>query len=268
MTRPERLGNLARLTEIHPTAIVHPKAELGSGVSVGPYSVIQEDAVVGDRTQVASHVCIEPGTRIGSDCQICPMAVLGGAPQDLKYGGGTSRLVVGDRNTIREYVTINRATEEDGETRIGSDNLIMAYVHIAHNCVLGDGVVLANGVQLGGHVEIEDLAGVGGLTPVHQFVRIGKLAFVGGISRVSKDVPPYFLAAGSPLRVVGINVVGLRRRGVSADTRLVLKRAHRFLYRSGINVRQALVSIQEELEPLPEIRHLVEFIENSSRGIS
>jgi UDP-N-acetylglucosamine acyltransferase len=268
MSPTEGWGNLARLNDIHPTAIVHPRADIGAGVSIGPYSVIYEDVAIGDRTQVASHVCIEAGTQIGRDCQICPMTIIGGASQDLKYTGGPSQVVIGDRNTIREYVTINRATETDGETRIGDDCLIMAYVHVAHNCVLGNGVVLANGVQLAGHVEIEDAAGVGGLTPIHQFARIGKLAFVGGMSRVAKDVPPYFLASGNPLRIVGTNVVGLRRRGLTSETRLELRRAHRLLYRSDINVRQAVERIRDELKPLPEIVHLVEFIEGSRRGIS
>ncbi len=268
MTPPDRLGNLARLTDIHPTAIVHPKAELGAAVSIGPYSVIYEDVVIGDRTQVASHVCIESGTQIGCDCQISPMAVLGGAPQDLKYSGVPSSLIIGDRTTIREYVTINRATEEDDETRVGNDNLVMAYVHIGHNCALGDGVVLANGVQLAGHIEVGDWAGIGGMTPVHQFVRIGKLAFVGGMSRVAKDVPPYFLVAGSPLRVAGTNVVGLRRRGIPSETRLELKRAHRLLYRSGLNVGQAVERIRADLRACPEIACLIDFIETSRRGIS
>jgi len=268
MGRVEGMGDLAGLTHIHPTAIVHPKAELGLGVSVGPYSVIHEDVIIGDRTQLASHVCIEHGTQIGADCEICPMAVLGGAPQDLKYEGGESGVVIGDRNTIREYVTINRATEPGGLTQIGDDNLIMAYVHVAHNCTLGSGIVLANGVQLGGHVTVEDCAGIGGLTPVHQFARIGTMAFVGGGSRVSKDVPPYMLAAGSPLKVVGINVVGLRRRGVSAETRAELKRAYRLLYRSGLHVRGALEAIEGELSRVPEIEHLVEFVSRSRRGIA
>ncbi|MCK4547935.1 MAG: acyl-ACP--UDP-N-acetylglucosamine O-acyltransferase [Candidatus Eisenbacteria sp.] len=268
MTPPEGLGSVARLTSIHPTAIVHPKAELGSGISIGPYSVIHEDVAIGDGTQVSSHVCIEAGTQIGSDCQIYPMAVLGGVPQDLKYDGAPSRVVIGDRNTIREYVTVNRATEADGETVIGNDCLLMAYVHLAHNCVLGNGIVLANGVQLGGHVEVEDCAAVGGLTPVHQFVRIGRMAFVGGLSRVAKDVPPYFLAAGNPLKVAGINAVGLRRRGIPSEVRLELKRVYRLLYRSGFNVRQAVEAVRKELEPFPEVRHLAEFVENSGRGIS
>lgn len=262
------MANLAGLTDIHPTAVVHRKAELGSGVRIGPYSVIYEDVVIGDRTLVASHVCIESGTRIGSDCEICPMAVLGGAPQDLKYEGSPSGVAIGDRNTIREYVTINRATEPGGVTRIGDDNLIMAYVHVGHNCSLGNGIVLANGVQLAGHVTMEDGAGVGGMTPVHQFVRVGRLAFIGGLSRVSKDVPPYFLAAGSPLRVVDINVVGLRRSSVPPETRLELKRAYRMLYRSGVNVRRALEVIRRDLKPLPELQHLIEFIDGSRRGIT
>lgn len=268
MATPEGMGNLLDLTRIHPTAVIHPAAELGIGVSVGPYSVIHQDVVIGDRTQIASHVCIEEGTRIGSDCEICPMAVLGGAPQDLKYEGGSSGVEIGNGNTIREYVTINRSTEPESVTRIGDHNLIMAYVHVAHNCVLGNHIVLANGVQVGGHVMIEDFVGIGGLTPIHQFVRIGRMAFVGGMSRVAKDVPPYFLAAGSPLRVVGINVVGLRRRGLSPETRLELKRAYRLLYRSGFNVRRALESIRTDLQPSPEITHLTEFIGGSRRGIS
>jgi len=211
---------------------------------------------------------VEGWTDVGAECVIHHSAVVGADPQDLKFRNEPSRVIIGDGNTIREFVTIHRATREGEETRVGDGCLLMAYVHIAHNCVLGNGVILANAVNLAGHVTVEDHARIGGVTPVHQFVRIGAYAFIGGGSRAAQDVPPYFLAAGNPIRMVGVNVIGLRRAGFSAETRLDLQRAYKILYRSGRNRTQALAAIRETLSGSPEIERLAAFVESSGRGIS
>jgi UDP-N-acetylglucosamine acyltransferase len=224
--------------------------------------------VVGDRTVIGPHVVLENWTRIGSDSKIHVGAVIGSDPQDLKFSGGRSWVQVGDRNTIREYVTIHRATAEEEETVVGDDNLLMAYVHVAHNCVIGNQVILANAVMLAGHVVVEDHAIIGGMTPVHQFVRIGAHAFIGGGSRVAQDVPPFVRCAGNPLHVAGLNSVGLTRRGFPPAVLAELKRAYRIIYRSDLNVTQAVDKIRTELEPYPEVSIFVRFIESSERGIT
>jgi len=262
----ERRRSMA--TAIDSTAVVSPRAELGAGVHVGPYAIIEDNVVVGDRTVIGPHAILQGWTDIGEDCKIFAGAVIGGEPQDLKYDGATSRVRIGRRNVIREYVTIHRATEEGGVTAIGDDNLLMAYVHVAHNCVIGDHVILANAVNLAGHVEIENHAILGGVTPVHQFVRIGRHAFIGGSSRVSQDIPPYLRCAGNPLRIVGLNSVGLMRRGFPAEVVVELKRAYRLIYRSDLNVSQAVERIRSELKPFPEISTFLQFIEISERGIT
>lgn len=245
---------------------VHPKAVLGRDVTVGPFSVIGENVVIGDGTTIGSHVVVEGWTEIGRENRIHSFAVLGAIPQDLKFRGARSWLRIGDRNAIREFATLNRATGEDEETRIGSDNLIMSYVHVAHNCVIEDGVILANAVNLAGHVHVEERAVIGGVTPVHQFVRIGRHAMIGGGFRVPQDVPPFLLAAGYPLRASGINQVGLERRGFAPETIAAIKEAYRILYRSGLNRSQAIARIRAEVRPCPEVEHLVHFIETSQRG--
>jgi len=255
------------LTEVHPTASVERGAELGEGVRVGPYCRISGDARIGTNTILDSYVIVDGHTRIGSDCHLFSFCVIGTEPQDVKYEGRRSYVEIGDRNILREYVTINRASNAEGKTIVGNDNFLMAYVHVAHNCRVGDHVVLANAVNMAGYVTIEDYAFVGGVTPIHQFVRIGRHSIIGGGCRVPKDVPPYVMAAGNPLRCYGLNTVGLRRRGFSKETELILKRAYRILFRSGLNTRQALERIETELEPIDELRHLVEFIRQSERGI-
>jgi UDP-N-acetylglucosamine acyltransferase len=255
------------LTSIHPTAAVEPGAELDDGVVVGPYCRIAPGARIGAGTRLDPYVIIEAGTSIGSACHVYSFSVLGSPPQDVKFEGKRSYVVVGDRNVLREYVTINRATNEEGRTVVGNDNFLMAYVHVAHNCVVGDNVVLANAVNMAGHVVVEDYAFVGGVTPIHQFVRIGRHSIIGGGCRVPKDVPPFVKAAGNPLRCFGLNSLGLRRRGFGSETELILKKAYRILFRSGLNTRQALEMIEAELEPTREIRQLVQFIRESSRGI-
>lgn len=253
---------------IHPTAVVDPDAELGEGVVVGPYSIIGPNVVIGAGTRIDSHVLIERDTTVGENVRIHHGAVLGSDPQDLKYEGEETRLIVGDRTVIREYATLNRGTRARGKTEVGSDCLIMAYVHVAHDCVIGNHVILSNAVNMGGHVEIEDWAVVGGVTPIHQFVRIGRHAFVGGASRVQKDVAPFVKAAGNPIELYGLNTVGLRRRGFPDEVRLELKRAYRLLFRSSLNVSQALERARAELRPFPEVLHFLDFVEQSERGVS
>ncbi|MEB3237262.1 MAG: acyl-ACP--UDP-N-acetylglucosamine O-acyltransferase [Candidatus Sericytochromatia bacterium] len=257
------------MIELHPTAVVHPSARLADGVVVGPYAVIGEDVQIGARTTVGPHVVIEPHTTLGDDCRIFPGAVLGAVPQDLKFDGERTRCIIGDRNTIRECVTINRGTAASGETRVGHDNLLMAYVHVAHDCVVGNGIVLANAATLAGHVTVGDGAVVGGLVGVHQFCRIGALAMIGAMSRIVQDVPPYALAEGSPPRVSGTNVIGLRRAGVAAEVRTALKEAYRILYRQRLNVGQAVAAIEAEpaLMEQAEVRHLVAFVKGGTRGL-
>ncbi len=253
---------------IHSTALVHDLAELGTGVTVGPGTIIGPGAVVGDGTEIGSNVLIERNTVIGRDCRIFHGAVLGTEPQDLKYEGEDTRLVVGDRTTIREYGTLNRGTRASGRTVVGSDCLLMAYVHVAHDCHIGDHVILSNAVNMGGHTTIGDWAIVGGLTAIHQFVRIGPHAFVGGASRVPKDIAPYVRCAGNPLAMAGLNSVGLRRRGFSEETRVALKRAYRLFFNSPYNVSQALARARSELTLTPEVQAFITFFEESERGVS
>jgi UDP-N-acetylglucosamine acyltransferase len=223
---------------------------------------------VGARTRIASHVLIERDTAVGQECVISHGAVLGTDPQDLKYRGEPTRLEVGDRTVVREYATLNRGTSASGLTVVGSDCLLMSYVHVAHDCRLGSHVILSNAVNLAGHVTIEDWVIIGGMTPVAQFVRIGQHAFVGGQSRIAKDVPPYVKAAGIPLQLYGLNSVGLQRRGFSEEVRLELKRAYRLFFGSTHNTTQALARAREELRTLPEVEAFLSFFETSARGVS
>ena len=253
---------------IHPGAVIHDDAELAPDVTVGPGAVIGPGVHIGSGTTIGSNVLIERDTTIGEDCRIHHGAVLGSDPQDLKFEGETARLEVGDRTTIREYATLNRGTRAAGRTVVGSDCLLMAYVHVAHDCHLGDRVVLSNAVNMGGHVTIGDWAIVGGLTPLHQFVRIGEHAFVGGASRVAKDVAPYVRAAGNPLEMAGLNSVGLQRRGFSEEARRALKRAYRLFFASEYNVSQAIARARRDLEVTPEVERFVTFFETSERGVA
>lgn len=253
---------------VHGSAVVHDDVELGTNVTVGPGAVIGPGVVIGDGTSIGSHVLIEHHTIIGRGCRIHHGAVLGSDPQDLKFEGEETQLVVGDNTTIREYATLNRGTRAAGRTVIGSDCLLMAYTHVAHDCEIGDRVILSNAVNMGGHVVIGDWAIVGGVTAIHQFARIGEHAFVGGMSRVAKDVAPYVRAAGNPLRMVGLNSVGLQRRGFTEETRTELKRAYRLFFTSGHNVTQALERARDELELVPEVERFIRFFEESERGVS
>ena len=261
------IPSTATVPEIHPTALIDPSAELSPGVVVGPYSIVGPNVRLGARTRVGSHVLIERDTQVGEECTIHQGVVLGSDPQDLKYMGEPTLLVIGDRTVIREYATLNRGTIASGITRVGSDCMLMAYTHVAHDCHLGNHVILSNAVNMAGHVSIGDWAIVGGLTPIHQFVRIGAHAFVGGATRVAKDVPPYVKAAGSPMELYGLNSVGLQRRGFPEEVRRELKRAYRLFFASNHNVKQALERAREELRAIPEVDVFLEFFANTERGV-
>lgn len=255
------------MAQVDPRAVVHEDARLGDGVIVGPFAIVGPNVVIGRGTRVGSMSLVEKDTEIGEGCVLGHCAVLGTDPQDLKYAGERTYLRVGDRTTIREFATINRASGEGEATTIGSDTLIMAYAHVAHNCVVGDHVVIVNAVNIAGHVTIEDHAIIGGMTAVQQFVRIGAHSYVGGACRVTKDVPPYFKIGGVPTRPIEVNVVGLLRRGFSDDTLNELRQCYRLLYLSDLNTTQALVRIRDEVRESPEIEQLIGFVEGSSRGI-
>jgi UDP-N-acetylglucosamine acyltransferase len=254
--------------QIHPTAIIAADVQLGQRVTVGPFSIIEDDVTIGDGTIIDSHARIGTGTRIGRDCHLHHCAVVGTAPQDLKYAGEKTELFVGDRTVIREFATLNRGTAHRRKTIVGADCLIMAYAHVAHDCWLGDHVILANAANLAGHVTIEDWVIIGGVVPVHQFVRLGAHCIIGGGFRVPKDIVPYAMAAGHPLKVAGINRVGLERRGFGAEQLAPLSRAFRLLFRSKLNTSQALDRIRAEVDQTAEVKHLLEFVENSERGIT
>lgn len=254
--------------QIHPTAIVSPRARLGENVSVGPFAIIGDDCVIGDGCTIAARATLERYVTLGRNVRIGVGTVLGGDPQDLKFKGEPTTVEVGDDTVIREYSTINRGTSQSFKTTVGRGCFIMSYVHLAHDCHIGDGVILANGVQLAGHVTVEDRAIISGVTAVHQFARIGRHAFVGGCSRVSKDVPPFIKAVGNPMKLYGLNTVGLQRSGFSEKTLLELKRAYRLFFRSSLNMTQALERVGTEVESLPEVRQLVEFLEQSERGVA
>jgi UDP-N-acetylglucosamine acyltransferase len=252
---------------IHPTAIVEDGAQLAEDVHVGPFCVIGAQVRIGAATKLISHVSVAGRTEIGGECTIHPFATIGGPPQDISYRGEDTACVIGDGNTIREYVTINRAsTKADGVTRIGNSNFIMAYAHIAHDCMVGSNVTMANGANLAGHVHVDNYASIMGLSAVHQFARVGKYAYVGGITGVPNDIPPFVMAAGSRAKLYGLNVVGLERRGFSKEEIAELKRAYRFLFRSALSLKDALQTIEEQLEG-PHIQELVTFIRSSERGI-
>jgi UDP-N-acetylglucosamine acyltransferase len=256
------------MVEIDPTARVAPGAELGEGVRIGPWCQVGPHARLDDGCVLDSMAVVEGWTELGPGCRLHHGAVVGTAPQDLKYHGAPSRVRVGANTIFREYSTVNRATEEGQTTQIGSEALIMAYAHVAHNCRLGDHVILANSVNLAGHIEIGDYAIIGGVTPVHQFVKIGCHSIIGGGSRVPVDVAPYIKAAGSPLRVFGLNTVGLERRGFSDEARAALKRLYRIFFRSTLLKDQAIQKIREELPALPEVETFLEFVRRSERGLA
>lgn len=253
---------------IHPSAIIHPDAKLASDVSVGPFAIIGSQVEIGAGTCVESNVLIEGRTRIGRNNRIFPFASIGAAPQDKKYAGEDTAVEIGDDNTIREYVTINRGTVQDaGVTRIGNDNWIMAYVHFAHDCQIGSHTIFANYCGLAGHVHVEDWAILGGMTLVHQFVRVGAHSFTSMGTYLPRDLPPYVMAAGNMAKPYGINSEGLRRRGFDADTIAMLKRAYRALYRSGLGLEEARRELEKLAEGCKAVRPILEFLARSARGI-
>ena len=254
-------------SHIDPRAVIHPTAELADRVRIAPYAVVGEGVVIGAETTIGPHVVIERWTKIGARCRVGASAVLGGDAQHLGYKGDPSYLEIGDDNDIRELAVIHRSATPGGRTIIGSHNTIMAQAHVAHDCVLGDHTIIASLAGLAGHVEVEDGAMIGGVTGIHQFVRIGAYSMVGGSSRLSQDVPPYMTAAGSPATVRGLNTVGLRRNGFKPDQRRELKSVYRTLYRSDLNVSQALAKIKLQSSLSAPVAHLVQFVERSKRGI-
>jgi UDP-N-acetylglucosamine acyltransferase len=252
---------------IHPTAIIHKSAELAEDVLVGPYSIINENAQIDSGTEIGSHALIDTGTIIGKNCRIHHGAVIGTLPQDLKFKGEKTFVTVGDGTVIREYATINRGTEYRGKTVVGKNCFIMIYAHLAHDCLVGDRVILANSVNVGGHVEIGDWAIIGGVVPVHQFVKIGAHSIIGGGFRVQMDVCPYAMVAGYPLKTMGLNKVGLKRRGFSDTTIKILEQTFNILFKSGLNTTQAVERIKAEVQSIPEVRNILDFIATSDRGI-
>jgi len=253
--------------KIHPTAIIDSGAELMEDVEVGPYTVIEADVRIGAGSIIGSHVLLASGARLGRHVTVFKGAVIATPPQDLKFKGEPSTVEIGNNTIVREFATLHRGTSATGRTTIGANCFLMAYSHVAHDCVLEDKVIMANSVNLAGHVHLEEQVTIGGIVPVHQFVRIGRHSFIAGGTRVAKDVPPYILAANEPLKFAGLNHVGLKRRGFSPETLAALKHAYQLIYNSDLNISQALTRIREEMELTPEIRHVIEFIESSERGI-
>jgi UDP-N-acetylglucosamine acyltransferase len=255
------------MSSIHPTAIIAAGATIGQNITIDPYAVIDADVVIGDDCHIHSSVRLYNGARLGRGVKIFPSATVAGEPQDLKFGGESSTVSIGDNTMIREFVSLHRGTSEGGKTVIGKNCLIMAYAHVAHDCKIGDNVILANSVQLAGHVTIEDWAILGGILPVHQFVRIGRHAMVGGGFRVPKDIPPYVLAGGHPMSYHGINAIGLRRRGFSAEDMNLIRQTYKYIFRSSMNVTQATEYVAEHLGESEVVRTILEFIRISKRGI-
>jgi UDP-N-acetylglucosamine acyltransferase len=251
---------------VHPTAVVGPRAEIAADARIGPYVVIEDDVVIGQGCEIASHAVIKRFTTLGRGNRVEEHAVLGGLPQDVKFRGEASRLIIGDNNLIREGVTINRASGEGEETRVGSRNFLMIGVHIAHNCLMGDDNIFANGAALAGHITVEDHVFLSNNVGAHQFVRMGRYAMVGGKSKIVQDVLPFFITDGNPSRVRGVNIVGLRRAGFPVESRRALKKAYQFLFRSGLPLEDALRQMAELNDE--HVEHLINFIRASKRGFS
>jgi UDP-N-acetylglucosamine acyltransferase len=255
------------MTQIHPTAIVHPGAQLGADVEIGPYCVIDGSVALGEGCWLQHHVTICGPATIGRGNRFHAFCSIGQRTQDLKYAGEPTHLAIGDENCFREFVTVNRGTAQGAWTRVGSHGNFLAYSHIAHDCVVGDHVIFSNNGTLAGHVRVDDRAVIGGLTAIHQFCRVGRHAITGGCSKIVQDVPPFMIADGNPAVVRGVNQVGMERHGYSAETIRSIREAYRLIYRSRINVKQAAERIRIELNCTPEIEHLLDFIATSERGI-
>ena len=259
---------MSEAAEIDPRAVVHPEARIGQGVGIGAYSIVGARVSIGDDCRLASHVVIEGPTEIGPANLISPMASIGGAPQDLKYRGQPTRLVIGARNRIREFVTINRGTEDGGGvTTVGDDNLLMAYTHVGHDCLVGNRIVFGNAATLAGHVEVGDEAQVGAFCGVHQFCRVARHAFIGGYSVVTRDAMPWVTTVGNRATSHGLNLVGLKRKGVPAETIEALKQCYTLLFRSKLLREEALSRVESELGEIPEVAYFLEFVRTSERGV-
>jgi UDP-N-acetylglucosamine acyltransferase len=254
-------------SRIHPTAIIASDAEIGSNVEIGAFAIVGEGCSIGDGCIISPRATLDRNVRIGPLVKVGVGTILGGPPQDLKFAGEETTVEIGEGTVVREYVTINRGTAHSFKTTVGRNCLLMSYVHIAHDCVIGNNVILSNVVQLAGHVTIEDRAIISGLCAVHQFARIGRHSFIGGCSRVSKDIPPFLKAVGNPVKLYGLNTIGLQRSGMAESTIRELKRAYRLLFRSDLNVTQAIERAETDLESLPEVKELVRFVEASERGV-
>lgn len=253
---------------IHKTAIIDSKAKIDSGVEIGPYCIVKKGVHITKGTRLLSHVVIEGNTKIGENCIFYPFSSIGFPPQDLKYRGEDTKLIIGSNNTVREYVTIHRASVGGDEiTVVGSNNYFMAYVHVAHNCKVGDHIVMANAATLAGHVVVEDHTIIGGLAAVHQFTRIGQYAMIGGLSGVVQDIPPYMIAAGSRAKLFGPNTIGLKRHGFSDQAIAAIKKAYKILFREKRPLKDAIKKVHDDFPGLSEIKHLIEFIEKNKRGI-
>ncbi|NMC96330.1 MAG: acyl-ACP--UDP-N-acetylglucosamine O-acyltransferase [Deltaproteobacteria bacterium] len=254
--------------KIHETAIIAPGAQLEEGVEIGPYSIISADVRIGKNTVIGPHTVIDDYTQIGESCRIFQFCSIGAPPQDLKFSGEKTRVVIGNFNTIREFVTIHRSTTADiGVTIMGNHNLIMAYCHVAHNCKLGNHVIMSNAATLAGHVHVEDYAIISGLTGVHQFCRVGAHCMIGGCSAAVKDIPPYTIAQGNHAKLYGLNLIGLKRRNFPEKTIKAISDAYRIVFRSKLLLEDAIKKAESEVEDLPEVRHFTKFIKESERGI-
>ncbi|MGN6553144.1 MAG: acyl-ACP--UDP-N-acetylglucosamine O-acyltransferase [Verrucomicrobiota bacterium] len=256
------------MRSIHPSAVIHSKASIGEGCEIGPYCVLGENVVLGPKNKLHSHVVIDGYTTLGSGNEIFPFASIGLKTQDLKWKGGITRTEIGDNNTFREYVTVHSATSDGEVTRVGSNNHILAYCHLAHNVTLGNHIIMSNVATLAGHVTVEDRAVIGGLAAVHQFCRIGKFSMIGGCSKVVQDVPPFMMADGNPAETRTINKIGMERHGISQESIAALRQAYKLLFRERLTISNAVSRIEQELPMLPEIQHLLAFVRSSERGIS
>lgn len=261
------MAKIENTSNIHPSAVISPSARIGNNVTIGPYTVIGDEVEIGDGSNIGPNAVIAPCTTIGKDCRIFQFASVGEMPQDLKFKGEKTFTFIGDRTVIREGATIHRATGEGNETRIGSDCLLMAYIHVAHNCILGNHVIMSNLASCAGHATVEDRVVIGGMAGVHQFVKIGRNAMVGGMSKLVQDVVPYTIVDGHPAKVVGLNNVGISRAGIPLESRRLIKKAYKILYRSGLSLAEAIAVIEQEVDSCEEVEHFLRFLRNAERGI-
>jgi len=252
---------------IHPSAIVDSTAELGQGVTLGPFAIVGPNVTVGDGCWIGPHASLERNCQLGPGVRIGHGTIVGGDPQDLKYGGEETWVEIGGGTVIREYATINRGTTATGSTTVGRDCFLMSYVHVAHDCHLGDSVIIANGTQMAGHVTIRDHATLSGLIGIHQFVTIGEYSFVGAATRLTQDIPPFVKAVGSPMELYGLNTIGLQRAGFAPDTIAALKKAYRLFFNSNLNLTQAIERAKLELPMYPEVERFIAFVETTKRGV-